>query len=117
MLKYVTITVGLAALASTAGAQGVITAPRSGLLFTPWTDVAVGAKDPAPFPLRSDEEAARVQRVPKATTLAQMDCPMPVHHPDTLVVDRLTVGKPPANVSYSMPRADVKCFNPLDRAK
>jgi hypothetical protein len=53
----------------------------------------------------------------QATPVAQKECPMPVHRPDTTRLEKMRVARPSPTIVYSMPTPDPHCPNPLDRAK
>jgi hypothetical protein len=116
-MKALTMCCVLMLLAARAGAQTLNTRTRSSLLFTPFPEIAASAKPSTPPFLQSSRRPVLVVTTQSAEARIVTDCPMPVHRPDTTRLEPMRVAKPSPNVSYSMPRAELKCPNPLDQAK
>lgn len=116
-MKALTMCCALVLLAAKGGAQTLNTHTRSSLLFTPFPEIAASAKTPTPPVLQSSRRPFLIVSTQRTDTRVVKDCPMPVHRPDTTRLEPMRVAKPSPNVSYSMPRAELKCPNPLDQAK
>jgi hypothetical protein len=116
MLKYWMLSSGAVLLCSSAAAaQSPATLSSSASPFPAPSARSPLARQSTPEFLEAEQNTAiaRQQQTPSTAK----DCPMPVHRPDTSRLERMGVAAPPQNVSYSMPRADLKCVNPLDRSK
>jgi hypothetical protein len=70
-----------------------------------------------PLFIRSIHDAASSRSAKPDTGSSLKECPMPVHRPDTSRLEQMRVARPSPAVTYSMPRVELKCRNPLDRAK
>jgi hypothetical protein len=117
LARRITMTLTVAFFTAKASAQTPITSPRSNLLFAPSAEVSASAEQStAPF-LQTVLNATPIQRPRNGTASIRKDCPMPIHRPDTSRTERMPVAQPSPSVNYSMPRAELKCFNPLDQSK
>jgi hypothetical protein len=105
------------AIAAKANAQTAHSSGQNDLLFAPSANMNVSATQSIPSFLEPTQPADRLQRIERRSPTTPKECPMPVHRPDTSRLERMRVSQPAPSVSYSMPRADLKCFNPLDQAK
>lgn len=117
MLRCLATGLAIAAFTARASAQAAITSPRNTLLFAPSVETTASAKQSTPRFLQSAHEAASVHPLRGAAAPFPRDCPMPVHRPDTSALERMRVARPSPSVSYSMPRVELKCFNPLDQPR
>ena len=115
--KYVMMSLAIAALAANTNAQSPLASPRpSSLQAIPPADLSLGTQ-PTPQFLQAIQEP-RLTKPDQNAVASIPNCgPMPVHRPDTSRLEKMRVARPPSGISYSMPRADLKCFNPLDPAK
>jgi hypothetical protein len=115
--KWLTIGVATAAIATGANAQSPTSSAKAITPLVPRADMTASTIQSIPAFLESIQKSEGVQQAQRATVATARDCPMPVHHPDTSRLERMRVAQPSSNVSYSMPRAELKCFNPLDTSK
>ena len=115
--KYLIMSVAIAALAAKTDAQNTLTSPRrSSLRAFPPADLSLGTQ-PTPLFLQAIQEP-KLTRPDQNAAASLPNCgPMPVYRPDTSRLEKMLVARPSPSISYSMPRADRKCFNPLDPAK
>lgn len=115
--KILSITLALGAIGAKAEAQ----IPFNSKGITPpnpaSVDINISAKQSIPAFLEPVRQADRLQSTQRGAATTLKECPMPVHRPDTSHLERMGVAQPPAYLTYSMPRADLKCFNPLDQPK
>jgi hypothetical protein len=116
-MKALTMCCALMLLAAKFGAQTLNTHNRSSLLFTPFPEISASARTSTPPFLQSGRRPFLIITTQSAEARIVKDCPMPVHRPDTTRLEPMRVAKPSPNVSYSMPRAELKCPDPLDQAK
>ena len=118
LAKYLAIGFAIATFGAKGSAQTLSTAPRTvSLPAVSSVDIRVWETPPTPLFLQTIEERP-LTPWPKAKPLPpRNDCPMPVHRPDTTRLEQMRVYRPSPSVGYPMPRAELKCFNPLDPAK
>lgn len=115
--KCLMMSVAIVALAAKTNAQNPVASQhRSSLPAIPPADLSLGAQ-PTPLFLQSIQEPRLTRPDQNAAAPAPSECRMPVHRPDTSRLERMRVARPSPSIGYSMPRADLKCFNPLDPAK
>jgi len=127
LAKYLAVGLALAAFAAKGVAQSPTTPPQTGVpntsppdtasLRPPFLDSAASATQSTARFLEALQELLALQPTPKAATPVRKACPMPVHRPDTSRLERMRVARPSPSVAYPMPRAELKCDNPLDTAK
>lgn len=118
LAKYLAMGFAIAAFGATGSAQTLSTAPRGASLpAVPSVDLRAWETQPTPLFLQAIKERAVTRPAQNAANAAPKDCPMPVHRPDTSRLERMRVYRPSPSVGYPMPRAELRCFNPLDPAK
>jgi hypothetical protein len=115
--KYLTMILVVAVLAAKSNAQGVNATLSGSLLFGPPVIVSAPEKLSTPLSVRPIPQPAPVRAEQTNAASRLKECPMPVHRPDTSALEQMRVARPSPGVSYSMPRVELKCPNPLDPAK
>ena len=119
LARFLTTCFALLALAAEGKAQGPYTLTRRlvAVQVVPVLDPGAPLKAEPPLFLRSmgEPKSAEVGQKPVPSPLKE--CPMPVHRPDTSRLERMRVARPSPDVSYSMPRIELRCPNPLDPQK
>jgi hypothetical protein len=113
--KYLIISLAVTIFAGMVGAQNPTASPQSNPIFTSSVDILTPTQQGKLLVLQSHRVVEPIQ--PGTTASVAKECPMPVHRPDTSGLERMQVERPSPNVSYSMPTAEVRCPNPLDRTK
>ena len=117
LLKYLIISVAIAAFAAKTNAQNpLVSLRRSNLPAIPPADLSLGTQ-PTPLFLQAIQELRLTRPDQNGVAPAPSECRMPVHRPDTTRLEKMRAAQPSPSISYSMPRADLKCFNPLGPAK
>ena len=115
--KYMIMSFAIAAFAAKTNAQNPLASPRgSSFPAIPSVDLSLD-RQPTPLFLQAIQERRLTRPDQNAAASSPNECPMPVHRPDTSRLEKMRVARPSPSISYSMPRADLKCFNPLDPAK
>jgi hypothetical protein len=114
LARCLTTCFALLALAAEGKAQSPNTSPRP---FVPVQDPGAPLKAEAPLFLRSMGESKSADSGQQPASSPLKECPMPVHRPDTSRLERMRVARPSPDVSYSMPRIELRCLNPLDPQK
>jgi hypothetical protein len=115
--KYLTMILAVAVFAAKSGAQEVHAILPGSLLFGPPVSISAPAKVSTPLSVRPIPQPAPVRAEQTNAASRLKECPMPVHRPDTSALEQMRVTRPSPGVSYSMPRVELKCPNPLDPAK
>lgn len=117
LVKCLLLCLAIVAFASSASAQELNPSFQSSLLFTPVRQLSQLEKTPPPPFLQSMHEIGSSQAGQPSATLSEKVCPMPVYRPDTTRLEKMKIALPSPAVVYSMPRAELRCPNPLDAGK
>ena len=117
VVKYLAMGFAIAAFGAKGSAQTLSTPRGASPPAVPTVDIRAWETQLTPLYLEAIKER-QLTSWPKAQPLPpRKECPMPVHRPDTARLEQMRVYQPSPSVGYPMPRADLKCFNPLDPAK
>jgi hypothetical protein len=115
--KHLIMSVAIAVFAAKTNAQSPLASPRrSSVPAIPLADLSLGTQ-PTPLFLRAIQKPRLTGPDQNAAASIPICGPMPVHRPDTSRLEKMPVVRRAPSNSYSMPRGDLKCFNPLDSAK